>query len=431
MRAGATFLRFLHHDKKRIMKSQLFFLLLVPVIFSCNKENGNDPILEPQTIMVSKTTSDIIQADNTFGITLFQQVLNHDTTTANVFVSPTSAALALAMTYNGAEGDTRTAMETALHKGGLTSEEINTSYQTLIRALISVDPKVTLSVANSIWYRQQMTLLPDFVNANKTYYDAEVRALDFDDPGTPAVINQWVSEQTHGKIKKIVDQIDPDVVMDLINAIYFKGAWKYAFKTGETLDLPFTRNNGSEISTPMMHQSISLGYRSNDLFSLVELPYGRGNFSMVVMLPLNGHTPQDIADALTSDNWNSWTSDLDTISLELYLPKFKFSYKKTLNDDLTAMGMGVAFSDFADFSGINGVGNLKISEVLQKTFVEVNEEGTEAAAVTSVTIVNTSYPGHPMIFRVDRPFLFAIREVTTGTILFIGEVQDPSQKGEE
>jgi serpin B len=214
--------------------------------------------------------------------------------------------------------------------------------------------------------------------------------------------------------------------MYLINAIYFKGMWQDSFDKENTKNGFFYLKDGSAINTPMMSQYMKLKTTSNELFTMVDLPYGQGNFSMVVMIPQPGHTTGEITKELTTGNWDGWMSNLVERDVTLVFPKFTFEYKNNLNEVLSSMGMEVAFSDAADFSGINGTGYLKISRVLHKTFVEVNEEGTEAAAVTAVEIIATS--AVPDIIAIDHPFLFAIREVKTGTILFIGRVQDPTVK---
>jgi serpin B len=342
-----------------------------------------------------------------------------------VFVSPTSVALALAMTYNGAAGDTKTAMETALHKQGFTTDEINQSYKSLIESLVSIDPKVLLQIANSIWYRQGFNVLPQFLTVNQNFYDAEVSELDFSSPAALGAINGWVDEKTNHKIEKIIEEIPGDVVMYLINAVYFKGIWKYAFDKKNTFDGPFFTTDDSQVTVPFMQQEAEVAYYQGENFSMVDLPYGRGNFSMTILLPNAGGEVDDITASLNTDNWTTWLTQGYVRKVKLVVPRFTFSYKNILNDELSAMGMGIAFTPQADFSGINGVGNLNISKVIHKTFVDVNEEGTEAAAVTAVEIEFTSMPADPPVFHVDRPFVFAIRETTTGAILFIGLVKNP------
>ena len=405
------------------MKIVVLISMCAMMLVSCEK--NSEPLPDtPADLGLNQKTAEMIQTDNAFGIDLFKEILAVDDARKNVFISPTSIALALAMTYNGAEGTTKTEMESVLRKAGFTREEINAGYQSLIKALLSADRRVIMEIANSIWIKQGFDVLPEFVNTNQEYYQAEVNTILFNLQGKD-IINQWVNTQTHGKIAEIVDAIPADAIMYLINAIYFKGAWKYEFDPSNTTPMPFFLADDEEVTADMMMQAGTFNYRGEEKFSMIELPYGRGNFSMVVLLPSSGFSVNDIVPLLTDENWTSWMSGFHTANLDLYMPKFKFEYEIQLNSMLSNMGMPGAFTESADFSGINGFGGIRISRVKHKTFVEVNEEGTEAAAVTSVEMVLTSMPTVPAIFKVDKPFIFAIRETTTGAILFIGKVMDP------
>ena len=411
------------------MKNKVIFLLVLAALFSaCEKQDNTG---EPKKINISKTTEQVIAADNLFGFYLFQRVLANDPVAGNIFISPTSVALALAMTYNGADGETKAAMEETLRKQGLTAEQLNQSYKDLMDALVSVDPKVLLEIANSIWYRNDVEVLPEFININRNYYNAEVNAIVFNDQAKD-IINGWVAEKTHDKITEVLDYIPEDAIMYLINAIYFKGIWRSEFEKDKTADMPFYLADGSPVQAPTMQQQDTFRYFRNELMSAVELPYGQGNFSMMILLPNTGKTTGDIVASLSIENWNAWMQDFSEQDVVMHLPRLKFEYKKLLNDDLSDMGMGIAFSDEADFSKIDPTRDLMISRVIHKTFVEVNEEGTEAAAVTVVEIVETSIePGGndgPVYFYVDRPFLFLIREKDTGAILFIGRVMNPLEE---
>jgi serpin B len=398
-------------------------LIIVLVITSCEKQVDHSQ--DDSKINITKTTEQIIKADNQFGFDLFKRVLANDDTSDNVFISPTSVALALAMAYNGADGATKTAMEETLKKNGLTAEEINQTYKSLIDALKQLDPDVLLEIANSIWYRDDVEVMPDFINTNRAYYDAEVRSLKFNAEARN-IINAWVADKTHDKIKEVLDFIPPDAIMYIINAIYFKGIWKSEFEKAKTSDLPFYLKDGSVIQVPTMQQQDTFKYLNNELFSAIELPYGSGNFSMVIMLPENGKSTDDIVNQLSPETWSEWINGLSEKEVVLHLPRFKFEYKKLLNDDLTDMGMGIAFSPDADFSKIDPTRDIMISRVIHKTFVEVNEEGTEAAAVTVIEFIETSIIGDsPVYLYIDKPFLFVIKEKDTGAILFIGRVNNP------
>ncbi len=319
-------------------------------------------------------------------------------------------------------------MEETLELTGLTVDEINTNYKLLIDALVSVDPKVLLSIANSIWYKHTFPVEQDFLTVNQNYYYAEVSPLDFLDPDAVNIINNWIADKTNDLITKVLERIPADAVMYLINAIYFKGIWKFEFDEAETEEEPFYLSNGTTKDVPMMIQEASVNYLSNDLIQAVELQYGYGNYSMIILLPQYNKTLDDIINELNNENWNSWLSEFyEAEKVQIHLPKFKFEYEDSLNNELISMGMGIAFDPYnADFSKINPARQLYISRVIHKSFIEVNEEGTEAAAVTVVEICETT-SGVPtyITFNVNRPFLFAIREKDTNTIIFIGRVMEP------
>ena len=396
--------------------------------FSCGEKDQPKPNPGPKPIEVTPQARQLIDADNRFGLELFRNITAGADQPENTMLSPVSVSLALAMTYNGAEGDTKTGMEETLNLSGLSTREINESYQSLMEALLSVDPKVTMEIANSIWYRQGFSIEQDFIDVNREYYDARVEALDFNSPDAVQTINNWVGDQTQGKIPKIIDSIDPLTMMYLINAIYFNGKWSHQFDKDKTSQQPFYLADGSEIQADMMQTEAGFRYLGNDLFQAVGMPYGRGNYSMVCMLPREDLEVGDLIQQMDAENWNHWMQAMDSANVQVHLPRFSFEYGKTLNELLKAMGMEDAFdANKSDFSGINpDRKDLHISEVKHKTFVEVDEKGTEAAAVTSVTVGVTSVdPNQPVVVKFDRPFVFAIREVTTGTIVFVGKVENP------
>ena len=416
------------------MKTHKFLIVLIlfsPVIFSCQKNNNNiEP--GPKEIILSKKGKLLVEADNLFGLKLFKEVLKAEEPDNNVMISPLSVSLALAMTYNGADGTTKEAMEKTLELSGLTVEEINENYKNLIDALVSVDPKILMSIANSIWYKRTFDVEQDFISTNQDYFNAEVTPLDFFSPDAVNTINNWVADKTKDKITEILDYIPADAVMYLINAIYFKGIWKYEFDESNTEDATFYLRDGTTKDVSTMVQEASFNYLSNDIVQAVEMPYGAGNYSMIILLPQNGKTLDDIIEQLNSETWNNWLGEFYMAEkVQIHLPKFKFEYKNKLNDELVNLDMGIAFDPFnADFSKINKLRQLFISRVLHKTFVEVNEEGTEAAAVTLVEICETSAGGGETYipFYVNKPFIFAIKEKYTNTIAFIGKVMDPVYK---
>ena len=410
------------------MKINILIITVLIILFatSCEKESSPPEARQPKPIEVDTKSKTVIRGNNAFGFELFREIWQKEEAGKNLMISPLSVELALAMTYNGARGTTKEAFEKVLHTDNLPENDLNTSLHDLTKALIEVDPLVTMEIANSIWYRNTFHVEDAFLDVNKKYFDAEVRPLDFNNPHSKGVINGWVDEKTHHKIQEIVDEISPSTVMFLINAIYFKGTWKYQFDRKKTTDRPFHISPERTIQVATMCQEGDFLYTANDLFSAIELPYGQGNYSMISILPLPEKNLDDVTEALTPENWEQWVNAFDTLNdLTVYVPKFTFSYKKKLNDPLISLGLGVAFSGGADFSEISRDYDLYISKVKHKTFIEVDEEGTEAAAVTSVEI---RYNSAGSSFLLDRPFLFVIKEKYTGAILFIGRVSDPSAK---
>ena len=408
----------------KMTKMKYFSITIIALLFitfvSCNK----DDVGEPKPLNLPLKSQELIESDNAFGINLFRTVLANEEAEKNIMISPLSVSLALSMTYNGAEGETKLAMEQVMEMTGLSLEEINQLNKQLVDALLAHDPQVILEIANSIWYRNDFTILPDFISRNENYYNAAVRALDFSDPATIDVINDWVSEKTHEKIDKIVEQITPDSFMFLINAIYFKGAWRYEFDKKATVDGPFFLNGEQSVEVPMMKMEVDANMLQNDLFTALELPYGKGNWSMFLFVPNYDKEIKDVVESFTTQNWNVWMNGFTEMKdVSVNLPKFKFAYEISLKEALMGMGMEVAFTNAADFSGILEGGQLLINDVKHKTFIEVDEEGTEAAAVTSVEINLTSIGNY---FSANKPFLYAIAEKSSGTILFVGRVMNPA-----
>lgn len=404
-------------------------LILVMVLFftSCEKTE-----IDPQKkITVTEKSAKLIEADNAFGLELFREIAESEKQADNLMVSPLSVSLALAMTYNGAQGDTKTAMEKTLKLYGLTPDEINQTYQKLIQELKSVDKDVIFEIADAIFYRKGFSVEDNFISLNKTYYNADVTPLDFSSPNAVKTINDWVADKTHDKIPTIINQITPQQVMILLNAIYFNGLWTNKFDKNGTHNLPFNLEPGGSIEVPMMKQENKIDYTTNSLFSAIRLPYGTGQYSMVVLLPGQNKSGDDILNQLTLSNWKEWMDDFELRDhVVVTMPRFKFAYEADLNKVLSGMGMEIAFKPSqANFKGISNQQDLYIDKVKHKTYIDVNESGTEAAAVTAVIVGVTSFDPTPKIyFTVDKPFLFAITEKDTGAILFIGVVAKPEYK---
>jgi serpin B len=390
--------------------------------FGCGDKVGA-PDREPPPELTA-AAKQLVESDNRFGLNLFGEIVAAEPD-ENIFISPLSVSMALGMTYNGARGTTEEAMREVLEYGDLTREEINQSYRDIIDVLSALDPNVDFSIANSIWHRREVTFKPDFLDVNTRYFDAEVTPLDFSAPDAASTINDWVNQETNGRIEEIVDDpISPELIMFLINAIYFKAAWTYEFDPDETFDGMFNLPDGSQAPCRMMAMEDTFSYQKTKDFQAVELPYGDGDFSMVVMLPAAGSEVDDLIGLMTPENWSLWVGGFGNVRIVYHMPKFTLQYEIGLNDVLAAMGMGLAFDPHAaDLTGLyEGFGNAYIDKVKHKTFVKVDEEGTEAAAVTSVGIGATSMP---VSMIVDRPFVFVIRDSHTNTILFVGKVVEP------
>lgn len=407
------------------MKDLIIYLCLGLVfIFSFQCKEAPNEVTGNETLrQLTHTESQLVNSANAFGVKILREV-NKSEIDSNVFISPLSISYALGMTLNGAAGATHDSIAQTLELLGLTDDEINRNYKSLMELLTNLDPAVIFQIANSIWYRDNLQVEQSFIDVNKQYFDAEVAKLNFSDPNAAKIINSWVERKTNGKIKEIVpDPIPPLAVMYLINAIYFKGTWTYQFDPTKTIDANFTTSKGSRVPTKLMTISGEFMYYENSDLQIIDLPYGNKKFSMTIVLPRSKNIDLFVKD-LTEQQCNLWLSRLGKREGDLFFPKFKLEYKKNLNDVLKAMGMRNAFTlGIADFSRITKREYLFISNVEHKTFVEVNEEGTEAAAVTSVEISRSV--SDKFYMRVDKPFLFVIRDNHTNSILFIGKITKP------
>ena len=369
-----------------------------------------------------------IAASNRFAFDLFRSV-NTRFADTNVFISPLSASFALGMTLNGADGETFEGMSQALRIFETDRTRINAAYRDLIDLLLGLDNSVDMRIANAIWFRQGFPFHQSFFDTVSHYFDARVAAVDFSSPATPARINAWVDTATAGKITHVVDEIDDTLVMLLMNAIYFKGSWRSQFDPDLTRDAPFVTERGTSYTARMMHlDDEQVALASLNGVQAVDLPYGNAAFTMTAILPPTGMDVDAFIETLDQPKWEAIIGALHHVKGDVYLPKFRLAWEDTLNSDLKSMGMENAFCDgCANFLRMSPAGDqLFIDFVQQNTFIEVNEEGTEAAAVTTVGIGFTSGP--PTI-RFDRPFVFVIRERLTGTILFMGKVAVPISGG--
>ncbi|MDX9904282.1 MAG: serpin family protein [Bacteroidales bacterium] len=411
------------------MKNQVFIILCLltfAVLSSCSKDNGEEPDLTPENLTLTAKSSEVIAYNNEFGVELYSKVALAEN--KNFMLSPLSASAALTMLLNGCAGETYDQLKATLkYPGQMTISEINEVYKSLVSQLLVIDPKVKLALANAIFYRQGFTVKPPFLSTMDTDFDAEIAGLDFLQPSALTTINKWASDNTNGKIPKVLDEISGDAVMFIMNALYFKGDWSYQFDEDLTSDRAFYISGSNSVNVSTMKGDVGSKVTGGAGYSAIELPYGQTNFTMVVIVPAG--TLSDFTASLDAAKWNTITAGFDSQEdygkLTVYMPKFKFSYEKCLNDQLKSMGMIDAFDPYlADLSGISGA-SIFVSFVKQNTFVEVDEKGTEAAAVTTVGVYTTSFPPQPNEFVIDKPFVFAIRERTTNALLFIGQVVNP------
>jgi len=403
------------------MKTIDYLMTIILMLFistGCSQEP--DPVFD-----YNLKSAEVIETNNDFGLELLQKVFASEEK-PNIMISPASVSIALGMAYNGAETTTMDAFEQVLNYEGLTREEVNEITKELINVLVTNSKGNLLEIANSMWYHEEFPVKQEFIDLNVNYYDAEVRDLDFRTLQAVKTINEWVSARTHGKIDEIIDSIDPETMMILINALYFNCLWEIEFDPDDTSEQPFyTYDDQLFGQVDMMTVESTFNTAFTDDFSAVVLPYKNNKFSMFLFLPTESSSVQELVEQLDGETWNSWLEMFsEREEFTVTMPKFKFSYDRSLKNDLANMGLGIAFTDQADFSGISDI-DLLISEVIHKTYIDVNEEGTEAAAVTAIVFDLTSI-GENTFIRLDHPFLFAITENSSKSILFIGMVSEPS-----
>jgi serpin B len=390
---------------------------------------SSKPRLSPEAADNTEVAS-LVQGNTQFALDLYRSLF---TTKGNLFSSPYSISLALAMVYAGARGDTEAEMARTLHFSS--RADLQTAFNALDQALrsrgenVKEDERFRLNIVNAIWGQKGFDFQSDFLDALAQYYGAGLRIVDFKQAAEAArqAINQWVAEQTADKIKDLLPQgsLDDMTRLVLTNAIYFNAAWQNPFNEQATQDGTFHLLDGGQVTVPMMHQNELLGYASGTGYQLVELPYVGGDMAMDIIVPEAG-------------NFAEWAQHLDAGELEyilrgvsptqvqLTMPRFRFESSTELKDALQKLGMSQSFTEAADFSGMTGRPDLYIDNVYHKAFVAVDEKGTEAAAATAVVMRPTSMPAQPVEVTVDRPFLFLIRDVTSGTVLFLGHVVNPA-----
>ncbi len=413
------------NQKNLIMKTPFALLIIgLAVLLTQCSDQLERPHSNDFDCMDTPDVCALTNDQNTFGFDLFQK-LHAAEPNENIFISPMSISTALSMALNGAVGQTRTDMQTAMRVPAWEQSRLNSAYRSLLQILPNLDPKVQLQIANSIWYRDTYVVRPEFLEVNRSFFNTKISGLDFNSPSAKATINQWVNDQTKGIIKEIVKEISPETVMFLINAIYFKGAWRYPFDSKKTDKQPFFPITGRPKEVDMMLLTrTSLPVFNDDRLTVIDLPYSDSIFSMTILLPNENYSMDALVASLSATNWRTWLDNLrNSPRLTFRMPKFKMEYEQLLNRSLTDMGMGIAFVPRqANFTNIAKDEDLHISAVRHKAFVEVDEKGTTAAAVTSIEFETTAAPQEIII---NRPFVFVIRDNRTNSVLFIGKMMQP------
>lgn len=407
------------------MKKQIS--VLFGVIFLCSLFNACDIVVtndenEPEQIDLKKGIAKIIEADQKFAFDLFQQVCSLSEED-NIMISPLSVSYALGMTFNGAVGETDSAFRDVLYFDDMTNLEVNESYKELMGQLTTLDDKVELAIANGIWHVDWAIVKDEFVSLNREYFDAAVSPLDFSDPASVDVINDWIEEKTNDKIQDMLDDIPDNAYMYLVNAIYFNAQWKYEFDEEKSYSGTFILEDGSDYQTELMAVSGGFNYAHTENFQAVEMPYGDSAYSMIAILPAEDKSISDFIAEFDNEMWQDWYTNSGYQEVHITLPKFKYEFKDLLNEPLKNLGLGIAFDGAADFSKITEQVALYISRVIHQTFIDVNEKGSEAAAATIVEMVWESVSGS--YFNAARPFLYLIKENSTGAIIFMGKVGKP------
>lgn len=407
------------------MKTFIAFISISVFLFAACQKNDDKPV--PAKEVDEKLKSEVTDQNNNFSVDIFRKMVANDSVEKNVFISPLSMYYALAMAGIGADGETRQEFNSVLGWSFASDSLLMEAMKQIYNDIKPTENKITLEIANSLWQNQEFEVYQTYKDNVATYFDAEVRALDFTNPDAVNTINAWIENKTHDKIKDMLDAIPDDVLLYLINAIYFKGDWKYTFDEKYTANRNFTTNNGIVEQVPFMNQETYVNYLETEGFKMIELPYADSNYSMVMLLPIN-QSVGDLMNQIDMNKWVQWQNQAKRQLVRISIPKFKFGYgTRLLNEELKDMGLVSAF-DNANFSKMTPY-SVYISRVLHKSFIEVNEKGSEAAAVTIIEIrVTETIDGKPdPSFAADRPFIFAICHKPTNTLLFMGKVADPSK----
>lgn len=418
----------------RLKKYVTLSLIVILFLIGCNAdersstsdENSEENKTEP--IQTEEVDGELIETNNLFGFELFHEV---EPQQDNIFISPLSAYTALLLAYNGADGETKQEMAKTLHIENKRTDEVNEAMLQLTKLLQKDEEQMELSLANSIWLNDDYHFATDFSEIATNYFLAQHETIDIKDDASVDVINDWVVDATNGKITEMMEKpLSPDFLAVILNAIYFNGKWKYPFDEANTEEASFYREN-EQITVPFMMLEEKMAYLENEIFQAVQLPYGSGEMSMQIYLPKENISEAEFFDQLTEENWTIWNSEFQLISGTIKLPKFQVEYETSLNNGLKNLGIQLAFEkNRAEFPNlIEEDERIYIHEVKQKTYIDVKEEGTEAAGVTSVEVRLTSaiIDEETFYMEVNRPFFFLIKDEETNAILFMGYIKNPKQ----
>jgi len=369
----------------------------------------------------------IVSANNQLAFKLLPELEVDEN--GNFFISPTSLFMALSMVYNGAERETKEELANVLQSQGINVEELNKANASWMAMLQNDSDKMQLHIANSIWLNENFHFQDEFVKNVSQYFDAEIQEIDVLSPKSSKIINDWVKKSTNKKITEIVSPpLNSDLLAILLNAIYFKGDWKFAFDKEQTVKSVFYVENGTTKDVEFMRLKEELSYLETEKFQAVSLPYGDGKMSMKVFAPKEDTSLVDFEKIITNEHWDKWLSEFELKEGMIILPKFQLEYEVLLNEPLQNLGMITAFEEKANFTKMTQESEIMIDIIKQKTFINVNEEGTEAAAVTSVEmVVEMASVDEPFYMNVNRPFFIAITDEETGAILFMGWIANPLQ----
>ncbi|WP_221389715.1 serpin family protein [Dyadobacter sp. NIV53] len=410
----------------KILKNSFIIpaLLTGALLFACTND-GVTPVDEVNPVVIPEN---IAAGTTAFAFDFFKNMQETQPAEENLFISPLSLHMAMGMLLNGSESETANEILKTLKMEGVSLADLNKAYKTLLDELPLADSKVNLGLANSAWYRNDFQVETDFQNVLRTSFDAEVTGLPFDD-AAKTKINNWASDKTNGRIKKVLDEISPEHVMFLLNALYFKGDWKTKFDASKTLDTPFYLQNGTQKTVKMMYAKSDFKVAGGEKYNALQLPYANGQFNMTLLIPQGQNTVGSVISGLTPQDWNNLqTTRLIKTGVNAGLPRFTLEYAAKLNNTLNKMGINKVFTDAAELGKINKTADLFVDFVKQNTYLNIDEKGTEAAAVTTIGIGLTSANPNEPKYICDRPFVLIISEKTSNTILFMGRIMNPESK---